>query len=59
MLIGFLATVLLFLLAIHVLGGLRLLVLENLPWLGGQKWLAIIAASISALAAFVFLVRTF
>jgi fumarate reductase subunit D len=52
-------TVLLFLLAIHVLGGLRLLVLENLPWLGGQKWLAVIAAGISALAAFVFLVRVF
>jgi fumarate reductase subunit D len=52
-------TVLLFLLAIHVLGGLRLLVLENLGWFGGQKWLAVIAAGVSALAAFLFLLRAF
>ena len=52
-------TVLVFLLAIHGLGGLRLLVLENLPWLDGQKWLAMLAAFVSVLAAFAFLARVF
>jgi fumarate reductase subunit D len=33
--------VLVLLLAVHLLGGLRLLVLENLPWLDGQKRLAL------------------
>ena len=50
---------LVFLLAIHVLGGLRLLVLENLPWFGGQKWLALLAAAAAAFAAFAFLARVF
>ena len=49
--------VLLFLLAIHVLGGLRLLVIENLPWIGGQRWFAAIAAAVAILAAITFLVR--
>ena len=49
--------VLLFLLAIHVLGGLRLLVIENLPWVGGQKWFAAIAAAVAILAAITCLVR--
>jgi fumarate reductase subunit D len=48
---------LLFLLAIHVLGGLRLLVIENLPWVGGQKWFAAIAAAVAILTAITFLVR--
>ena len=52
-------SLLVFLLAIHLLGGLRLLVLENLPWLGGQKWLAVLAVAASALAAFAFLARVF
>jgi fumarate reductase subunit D len=52
-------SVLLFLLTIHALGGLRLLVLENLPWLGGQKWLAAAAAAAGAVAAFAYLARTF
>src|SRR5262245_58677176 len=30
-------SLLVFLLAVHLLGGLRLLALENLPWLNGQK----------------------
>ncbi len=51
--------VLVFLLAVHMLGGLRLLVLENLPWFNGQKRLALLAAAASAVAAFVFLVRVF
>jgi len=52
-------TILVFLLAVHMLGGLRLLVLENLPWFNGQKRLALLAAAASAVAAFVFLVRVF
>ncbi len=52
-------TVLVFLLAIHMLGGLRLLVLENIGWLNGQKRLALLAAAASAVAAFVFLARVF
>jgi fumarate reductase subunit D len=51
--------VLVFLLAVHLLGGLRLLVLENLPWLDGQKRLALLAAAASAVIAFAFLARVF
>jgi fumarate reductase subunit D len=47
---------LLFLLSIHVLGGLRLLMLENLPWIGGQKSFAAIAAAVAILVAVTFLV---
>ena len=36
-------SVLVFLLAVHMLGGLRLLVVENLPWLDGQKRLTVLA----------------
>jgi fumarate reductase subunit D len=50
-------TGLVFLLAVHLLGGLRLLVVENLAWRDGQKQLATVAAGISALIAFVFLMR--
>jgi fumarate reductase subunit D len=52
-------TLLVFLLAIHMLGGLRLLVLENLPWRDGQKQLAMLAAVVAAAAAFGFLARVF
>jgi succinate dehydrogenase subunit D len=52
-------TILVFLLAVHMLGGLRLLVLENVGWLDGQKRLALLAAAASAVAAFVFLARVF
>jgi succinate dehydrogenase subunit D len=55
-LVKFSEAVLVFLLAIHVLGGLRLLVVENLPWCGGQKWLAAGAAAAAVLVAFFFLV---
>jgi fumarate reductase subunit D len=51
--------VLVFLLAVHMLGGLRLLVLENLAWLDGQKRLALLAAAAAAVAAFAFLARVF
>ena len=50
-------TGLVFLLAVHLLGGLRLLVIENLAWRDGQKQLATLAAAISAAIAFVFLVQ--
>src|SRR5215467_15965700 len=48
---------LVFLLMVHMLGGLRLLVIENLPWRDGQKQLATIAAGVSAIVAFIFLAR--
>jgi succinate dehydrogenase subunit D len=50
---------LVFLVMVHMLGGLRLLVIENLDWRDGQKQLATIAAGISAIVAFVFLARLF
>ena len=50
---------LVFLLAVHMLGGLRLLVVENFTWLDGQKRLAVLAAAVSALVAVVFLARIF
>lgn len=45
------------LLAVHLLGGLRLLVVENLSWRDGQQRLALIAAAAAAALGFVFLVR--
>ncbi|MGA8612036.1 MAG: succinate dehydrogenase, cytochrome b subunit [Xanthobacteraceae bacterium] len=50
---------LVFLLTVHLLGGLRVLVIENFDWHDGQKPLAMLAAAISAVVAFVFLVRVF
>src|SRR5215471_6706590 len=50
---------LVFLLTVHMLGGLRLLVIENLPWHDGQKQLASVAAAVSALIALIFLARMF
>lgn len=48
---------LMFLLFVHLLGGLRLLAIENLPWLNWQKQLATAALGVSAVLAFAFLVR--
>jgi fumarate reductase subunit D len=48
---------LVFLLVVHLLGGARLLALELLPWLDGQKLLAAGAASVAALVAIIFLIR--
>jgi len=48
---------LVFLLLVHMLGGLRLLVIENLDWRDGQKQLATLTAAVSAVIAFIFLVR--
>lgn len=50
---------LVFLVAVHLLGGLRLLMIESLPWPGWQKQLATAAAALSAIVAFAFLVRAF
>ncbi|MFZ2066277.1 MAG: succinate dehydrogenase, cytochrome b subunit [Xanthobacteraceae bacterium] len=50
---------LVFLLTIHLLGGLRVLVIENFDWHDGQKQLAMLAATVSAIVCFVFLVRVF
>jgi fumarate reductase subunit D len=47
--------ILVLLLAIHLLGGLRLLVLENLPWHDRQKQIAVLAAAASAVLALAFL----
>jgi fumarate reductase subunit D len=50
---------LVFLLTVHLLGGLRILVIENFPWTGGQKQLATLAAALSAIVAVIFLARMF
>ena len=50
---------LVFLLLVHMLGGLRLLVIENLPWRDGQNELATIAAGLSAVIALILLARLF
>jgi fumarate reductase subunit D len=50
---------LVFLLTVHLLGGLRVLLIENFEWHDGQKQLAALAAAVSAIVGFVFLVRVF
>jgi len=52
-------TGLVFLLTVHLLGGLRVLVIENLEWRDGQKQLATVAATVSAIVALLFLVQVF
>ena len=52
-------TVLVALVVVHLLGGLRLLVLENFSWRDGQQRLAILAAATAGIAAFIFLARAF
>ena len=47
------------LLTVHLLGGIRLLVIENFDWRDGQKQLATAAAALSTLVGFLFLVRVF
>lgn len=51
--------VLVFLLAVHALGGLRLLAIENFAWHGGQKWLAAAAAAVAAILAVAFITARF
>ena len=50
---------LVFLLTVHLLGGLRVLVIENFDWRDGQKQIATVAAALAAIVAFVFLARAF
>ena len=50
---------LVFLLAVHFFGGLRLLALENLPWSDGQKNFAAMAAAASFFVAGGFLLQGF
>jgi len=47
------------LLAIHLLGGLRLLALENLAWREGQTRLALAAVAAAMVVGFVFLASVF
>ena len=50
---------LVFLLAVHCFGGLRLLALENLPWTDRQKSYAATAVAVSFFVACGFLLRAF
>jgi fumarate reductase subunit D len=50
-------TVLVFLLVVHMLGGIRVLLVENMAWHEGQKNLAFGALALAGLAALAFLVR--
>lgn len=49
---------LLFLLAVHLLGGLRVLLIENLPWRPQQKQMAFGVVAVAAIAALAFLLGT-
>jgi fumarate reductase subunit D len=49
--------ILVFLLAVHMLGGIRVLLIENMPWHSGQKLLATVALVVAGAAALVFLGR--
>ncbi|SEV88385.1 succinate dehydrogenase subunit C [Cognatiyoonia koreensis] len=48
---------LVFLLAVHMFGGLRLMALEWLPWSSPQKTLAALATAVSFLIATLFLLK--
>jgi len=54
-LVKFAETGLVLLLAVHLLGGIRLLLIENLPWRAGQKRMATLAAAAAVGIAGVFL----
>ena len=49
---------LIFLLVVHLFGGLRLLLVENFSWRANQTRFALIAAALAAIIAFAFLART-
>jgi fumarate reductase subunit D len=51
--------ILLGVLAVHMLGGLRLLALENLAWREGQARLALLAVVAAMIVAFLFLASAF
>ena len=48
---------LVFLLMVHMLGGVRVLLIENLDWHDRQKELATVAAAVSAIVGFILLAR--
>jgi fumarate reductase subunit D len=48
---------LIFLLAVHLLGGIRVLVIENLAWHPGQKRMANAVISIAGILAMLFVLR--
>ena len=48
-------TGLVFLLAVHMLGGIRVLAVENLPWREGQKRLALLVGGAAVAVAAIFL----
>jgi len=50
---------LIFLLTVHMLGGVRVLLIENFAWRDRQKELATVAATVAALVAFILLARMF
>ena len=50
-------SVLVALVVVHLLGGLRLLVVENMSWRDGQQRLAMVAAAVAGAVALAFLVR--
>jgi fumarate reductase subunit D len=47
------------LLAVHMLGGMRVLALENLAWREGQTRLALLAIAAAMIVAFLFLASVF
>jgi fumarate reductase subunit D len=48
---------LVFLLAVHLIGGLRLIAMEVGPWRDGQKMRAVAAVAVAALVGLAFLIR--
>jgi len=56
-LVKFAETGLVFLLAVHLLGGIRVLLIENLPWRPGQKRIVTAAVGIAAVVAVIFILR--
>jgi len=48
---------LVFLLAVHLIGGLRVLAIENMRWRNGQKGLASIGIAAAAIVAIAFIAR--
>ncbi|MBS0243621.1 MAG: succinate dehydrogenase, cytochrome b subunit [Proteobacteria bacterium] len=50
-------TVLIGLLAVHLVGGLRIMAIENLPWRPAQKEMAFAGVAVAALVAAAYLAR--
>jgi fumarate reductase subunit D len=50
---------LVFLLAVHMLGGIRLLIIENFTWQGRQKPMAFAAVGVAAMVMLAFLANAF